>query len=44
MPAAVSSEMFMYADDTKMFHRTNLAGETDLLQRDLDQLMRWSDK
>jgi hypothetical protein len=44
MPAAVSSEMFMYADDTKMYRRSDIAGETDLLQRDLDWLMRWSDK
>jgi hypothetical protein len=32
MPEVVASEMFMYADDTKLFRRTDKEGEADVLQ------------
>lgn len=44
MPESVSSFLYMYADDTKVFRRVDVDGATGELQKDLDRLMEWSVK
>jgi ribonucleases P/MRP protein subunit RPP40 len=44
MPESVSSFLYMYADDTKVFRRVDVDGATGELQMDLDRLVEWSEK
>lgn len=44
MPETVSSFLYMYADDTKVFRRVDVDGATTELQKDLDSLVEWSEK
>ncbi len=44
MPDTISSFLYMYADDTKMFRRVDIEGETERLQQDLDKLGEWSER
>ena len=43
-PETVSSFLYMYADDTKVFRRVDVDGATTELQKDLDSLVEWSEK
>ena len=43
LPQTVKSQIKMFADDTKLFSRTDKVGATDL-QNDLDALTQWSDR
>ena len=44
LPASVQSEIRLFADDTKLFTRSDLEGATETLQKDLDLLQNWSEK
>ena len=43
-PETVSSFLYMYADDTKVFRRVDVDGATTELQKDLHSLVEWSEK
>ena len=42
LPSCVQSNIRLFADDTKIFTRSDLPGATDRLQDDLNQLQSWS--
>jgi hypothetical protein len=42
LPETISSFVYMYADDTKIFRRVDKEQEVSTLQRDLDQLVEWT--
>ena len=44
MPDTVTSFIYMYADDTKMFRQINDKSDTVALQNDLDKLVKWADE
>src|SRR5208282_235088 len=44
MPENISSFIFMYADDTKIFTRADCEEDRKSLQKDLDQLVEWAEK
>jgi ribosomal protein S20 len=44
MPDTVTSFIYMYADDTKMFRQINDQSDTVALQNDLDKLVKWADE
>ena len=44
LPTNVESEIRLFADDTKLFTRSDIPGATDTLQNDLDILQQWSEK
>ena len=37
------SEVLKFADDTKIFRRVDFERDREVLQRDLDRLVRWSE-
>ena len=41
LPNIVQSNVFLFADDTKIFQRIATVNDMDLLQRDLDALCEW---
>jgi hypothetical protein len=43
LPDALSSRAYLFADDTKIFRKIDVPEDEELLQRDLNQLTRWSD-
>lgn len=43
MPDLVSSDVYLFADDTKIFKIIKTSEDTSLLQKDLDKLTVWSD-
>ena len=44
LPRHVESFVRIFADDTKVFSRVDLGGNSEKLQKDLDELMAWSDR
>ena len=42
LPDQISSEIYLFADDTKVFQHIRSADDSEGLQRDLDVLMDWS--
>ena len=44
LPSRVKSEIRLFADDTKLFTRSDIDGATDTLQEDLDLLQNWSEQ
>ena len=44
VPKQVKSNLVMFADDTKMYRAIRNEGDEQVLQEDLDSLLRWSDK
>ena len=44
LPDAVSSNIFMFADDTKMFKGITNDADRILLQSDIENLVKWSTK
>ena len=40
----MESEIFLFADDTKVYSKTKKLADRKKLQRDLDRLQTWSDK
>ena len=44
MPESVKSDVFLYADDTKLFREINSESDADTIQEDLDHLYTWSEK
>ncbi len=44
LPESVSSEAYLFADDTKIFNRIKHTSDADQLQDDLDKLADWSNK
>ena len=44
LPECVSSRIFLFADDTKLYRRIENDEDHDKLQKDLDSLQDWSDK
>ena len=42
LPKCVENDIRLFADDTKIFTRSDLPGATDSLQSDLDKLQQWS--
>jgi len=44
LPDEITSFIYMYADDTKVFRRIDGRLESEALQRDLDKLSKWADK
>ena len=43
MPECVDSETYLFADDTKIFREINVQPDVEMLQKDLDELQKWSD-
>ena len=43
MPDGLSSEIFLFADDTKIFKEIKQKRDCDLLQNDLDFMQLWTD-
>jgi hypothetical protein len=44
MPDNVDSDLYMFADDTKVSRTIRDAADVDKLQNDIDELYRWSEK
>merc|ERR1712105_305169 len=44
LPDGINSSVKMYADDTKLYNKSNSAVACETLQRDLNKLQDWSDK
>ncbi len=44
LPNLLSSEVFLFADETKVFNKVKDAPDANTLQLDLDQLSDWSNK
>ena len=44
LPSCVQSDIRLFADDTKVFTRSDIQGATETLQDDLDHLQGWSEK
>ncbi len=44
LPDTVKSEVFLFADDTKIYKTIENVNDQAILQSDLDQLNQWSDK
>ena len=44
LPSIVHSDIRLFADDTKLFTRSDVPGATDTLQNDLNNLQIWSEK
>ena len=44
LPDLVKSDVYLFADDTKIFKIMENSGDSNILQRDLDILTQWSDK
>ena len=44
LPDIVNSQVFLFADDTKIFRTIKNENDTKLLQEDLDMLSNWSEK
>ena len=44
LPEAVKSEVFLFADDTKIVRTITTREEACILQNDIDSLERWSQK
>ena len=43
LPDCVSSEIYLFADDTKLFHQADTLEDQEAFQRDLDKLVEWSE-
>ena len=44
LPDAVNNEVFLFADDTKIYTQINNITDAESLQHDLDSLQTWSEK
>ena len=44
LPDCTSSDIYLFADDTKIFRNITCDSDSELLQHDLDELQSWSDK
>ena len=44
LPETVRSDVYLFADDTKIFKALNSDNDKDILQSDLTNLMDWSEK
>ena len=44
LPETVRSDVYLFADDTKIFKKLNSENDKDILQSDLTNLMDWSEK
>ena len=44
LPETVRSDVYLFADDTKIFKVLNSDNDKDILQSDLTNLMDWSEK
>ena len=44
LPEGMESEIFLFADDTKVYSKIKKLADRKKLQRDLDRLQTWSDK
>ena len=44
LPDCTSSDIYLFADDTKIFRSITCDSDSELLQHDLDELQSWSDK
>ena len=40
----VTGNILKFADDTKLFRKTKEIGDKQILQDDIDKLVRWSEK
>ena len=44
LPSNILSDVYMFADDTKIFNIIKSSEDQEILQNDLDSLSVWSDK
>ena len=44
LPDLVKSDMFLFADDTKIFRRISTKQDEVILQEDINEMLKWSDK
>ena len=44
LPECVTSDVYMFADDTKLYRQIKNKGDCDTIQGDLDNLFEWSEK
>ena len=44
LPSNILSDVYMYANDTKIFNIIKSSEDQEILQNDLDTLSMWSDK
>ena len=43
LPSQVKSDIFLFADDTKIFRTINSIGDKDTLQNDITTMVKWAD-
>ena len=43
LPGVSSSFCMLFADDTKLYNKTNTIGEHNIMQNDLNNLMKWAE-
>ena len=44
LPDQVKSDMFSFADDTKLFRRISTKLDEEILQKDINEMLKWADK
>ena len=44
LPDQVKSDMYLFADDTKVFRRISTKEDEETLQKDINEMLKWADK
>ena len=44
LPDQVKSDMYLFADDTKVFRRISTKEDKEILQEDINEMLKWADK
>ena len=44
LPDQVKSDIYLFADDTKVFRRISMKEDEEILQKDINEMLKWADK
>ena len=44
LPHQVKSNMYLFVDDTKVFRRISTKKDEEILQKDINEMLKWADK
>ena len=44
LSAQVKSDMYLFADDTNIFRRTSTKEDEEILQKNINEMLKWADK
>ena len=44
LPDHMQSDMYLFADDTKIFRRISTKQDEEILQEDINEMLKWADK